>query len=369
MAFDVLLANQLAGVCEWIYSDHADGTTDATEKLAMVCGVRNPGPRATSYGAIVEREGKLVVAFRGTEPTVEDWTRDIEATPVPFTVAPGVVGMDATTLPGIAHFGFLLEMNAVLPAIVATLRAKHPGRSVFVTGHSQGGAVAVLASIALEAAGIGIDGVYTFEAARAGDRTLCDSVPRPCYRIEYGNDVVPHVPPDGLTVEKPLKTLRAIAAGFRAIAASAGGGPPSSAISRAAEIAATAESVVAAAASGFVSWVKSLFSKRLDPTVVFSAAWDGASQLLADDALRTLLASVRRTGVTKYRSAGDLVYLQRGSDAADAPVTILAELSPAEAEDLFFRRLQGLFALNRSRNVKDLFEHHGVTAWRKHLKA
>jgi pimeloyl-ACP methyl ester carboxylesterase len=362
MAFQKALAHRLAGVCRWIYdSSIKEGDTKPDEGLTLVRGVR----KATSYGAIVDMGGRLVVVFRGTEPTVEDWTRDIEAAPVPFTVAGGVVGPSPTTLAGIAHSGFLLEMNDVLPDLVATLRAHHAGKPVLVTGHSQGGAVAVLAGIALKAAGITVDAVYTFEAARCGDQTLCDSVPTPCCRIEFANDVVPHVPPDGLLLEDRLSSLQAIALGLAELATAKpppGAPAPSAATAGAALSLAEKAKATVASAKGLLAGLWSIVTGGAKVKEGLRAAGDGIRQLLADGAPRTLFDSVRRVGCTKYRSAGQLVYLDRTNPEP------LTELSKADERALYFRRLKGLCSLSRSRDVHDLFEDHGVDAWRARLK-
>jgi hypothetical protein len=69
---------------------------------------------------------------------------------------------------------------------------------VYVTGHSQGGAEAALAVPALRAAGFNVVEAYTFAAPRPGDAGLRQHVREsgiPVHRIEFGNDVVPHLPP------------------------------------------------------------------------------------------------------------------------------------------------------------------------------
>lgn len=86
---------------------------------------------------------------------------------------------------------------------------KHDGlnRPLYVTGHSQGGAEAALATRAFIAGGFPVAAAYTFAAPRPGDAAFAQSIPEtvPIHRIEFGDDIVPHAPPLQLTM-----TVRAL---------------------------------------------------------------------------------------------------------------------------------------------------------------
>ena len=103
---------------------------------------------------------------------------------------------DGVTLEGQVHEGFLSELKAVQDRIITTLK-NHGGvaRPVLVTGHSQGGAEAALATRALAAAGFQVEMTYTFAAPRTGTADFTNSVTTPVHRIEFGDDMVSHLPP------------------------------------------------------------------------------------------------------------------------------------------------------------------------------
>ena len=54
--------------------------------------------------------------------------------------------------------------------------------------------MAAIATAAFSAAGFTVAGTYTFAAARPGDEPFAASVPTEVCRVEFGDDIVPHVP-------------------------------------------------------------------------------------------------------------------------------------------------------------------------------
>lgn len=132
--------------------------------------------------------------------SLEDWGQNGKARPVPFQLEGTHIGQaGGVTLEGVVHHGFLGELKAVQAEVVAMLKQlKHTDgsdRKVLVTGHSQGGAEAALATRALAAAGFDVEVSYTFAAPRTGTKEFADSVKTPVHRIEFGDDIVPHLPP------------------------------------------------------------------------------------------------------------------------------------------------------------------------------
>lgn len=124
--------------------------------------------------------GMLVLAFRGTEMKPADIHSDANAV--------------LTTLNGEekVHSGFLKAFNHVSDAIAEDL-AKNKGIPVYITGHSLGGALAVMATRILVSDSQGA--CYTFGGPRVGNAKVDDQIKTPIYRIVNSADLVPRVPP------------------------------------------------------------------------------------------------------------------------------------------------------------------------------
>ncbi|MBL4874498.1 MAG: lipase family protein [Rhodobacteraceae bacterium] len=127
-----------------------------------------------------EGSDMLVLAFRGTEMTPRDIHSDVNA--------------KLTTLNGEekVHSGFLKAFNHVHDAIADDL-VLHKGIPVYITGHSLGGALAILATRLLASDSQGA--CYTFGGPRVGNATVDDQIKTPIYRIVNAADLVPRVPP------------------------------------------------------------------------------------------------------------------------------------------------------------------------------
>jgi hypothetical protein len=139
----------------------------------------------------------VVVAFRGTlsfdlhqAPTLLDWLNNFNADPVA-----------ATGFPGFVHPGFLGSVATVLGSALAEVARLRAGplaaAPVLLTGHSKGGAMAALAAWQLQDRPEAPAGVVTFAAPKPGDRTFAAAYNAQVThtRYEYGNDIVPLLPP------------------------------------------------------------------------------------------------------------------------------------------------------------------------------
>lgn len=170
--------------------------------------------------ALVGRiEEGIILAFRGTlAPFVKDghgagqvardWINNVE-----------FVSRENRVYPGRVHKGFAQSVDGlweqIAPAIKALIR---PGarNTLFVTGHSKGGALANLA--AWRALGIaGLDPpirVFTIAAARAGNEDFRTAYQAHggivCRRYERALDIVPLVPPGAETPGWAKPLLRAV---------------------------------------------------------------------------------------------------------------------------------------------------------------
>lgn len=93
---------------------------------------------------------------------------------------------------GRVHRGFWRALDGVWQSLADRLAALGPGRSVWLAGHSLGGALAALAAQRL---GLRAGGLYTFGSPRVGDRALVAGIRCPAWRLVNSNDLVPRLPP------------------------------------------------------------------------------------------------------------------------------------------------------------------------------
>ena len=130
---------------------------------------------------------KIILAFRGTEPNkLRDWMSDARVVQVsgPF---------------GKVHKGFDRALRAVWPRVQDTIvQFRDRAQSLWITGHSLGGALALLAMAYLRDEDRPVYGLYTFGEPRVGNRTFernfnqdCRAL---CFRFVNNNDVVTRVP-------------------------------------------------------------------------------------------------------------------------------------------------------------------------------
>lgn len=133
----------------------------------------------------------VLLAFRGTEATrINDWFTDLKIGQVRGPV-------------GEVHRGFRDALELAWPAVDGWL-AKHAARvPLFITGHSLGGALAVLATAKRRlrggnAAPLPVQGLYTFGQPRVGDGRFVGALESDFkfrwFRYVNNNDVVPRVP-------------------------------------------------------------------------------------------------------------------------------------------------------------------------------
>jgi triacylglycerol lipase len=146
-----------------------------------------------------------VLAFRGTKDA-KSWMTDLEATPAPF---PWLFEGGPEVGQIHAGFGHALRdawrkvsdaVNAAVAASAITSSIDQP--SLWITGHSLGGALAVLSGAAYSmwatAPIRSVNGIYTFGQPRIGlypfccnyDHVLCSKT----FRFVNNQDLVPRVP-------------------------------------------------------------------------------------------------------------------------------------------------------------------------------
>ena len=142
--------------------------------------------KAETQGFMAKRrpsQGKrnmMVLAFRGTEKKLKDWKTDLR---IKLKAASGKSGR--------IHAGFLAAYSAVSSDIQAKVR-EHAEVPLFITGHSLGGALAIVSTRFLHADNLAA--CYTFGGPRVGDRALSTEFRTPIYRVVNAADGVPRIP-------------------------------------------------------------------------------------------------------------------------------------------------------------------------------
>jgi len=203
--FDIEIARLLGRACQYVY-DFPDPTwgvlspTQVRTCSTPIFKCNDAGRPATSFATILEYRDFNVVAFQGTitrDPNpkvllqnsldaVFDWLED-------FRVLLVTSERLSFNVPGRIHQGFANQLHIIYPALAAELK-KNRTKPLYVTGHSQGAAIAAIATKALATDGFPVVAAYTFAAPRSGDANFAGSVTTEVHRLEFGDDIVPHVP-------------------------------------------------------------------------------------------------------------------------------------------------------------------------------
>lgn len=143
-------------------------------------------PPHSACVVVAEGRGAMFVTFAGSDPGKGiDWATDFQALPTPAGL----------------HSGFDAAVGTVWPKIQPIIESRiAPDKPVFFTGHSLGGALAILAAArAAHLADPPEIVVYTFGSPRNGGREFFDDytpgLGDSTFRLIHGNDIVPTVPP------------------------------------------------------------------------------------------------------------------------------------------------------------------------------
>jgi len=211
--FDLARALELGTLVDAAYQQLAQGTAwkppagytilsptlSSTEVWKGPLGQQLP---KVPFGFVATKGNDVYVVIRGTQTPLE-WLDDFTAQPVPFE--PGGQDWGHTTK------GFSMLYGDIGPQILQALASPGvvgPGKSIYVTGHSLGAALAHLA-----AAGVSVQFSpqirpvsYTFCGPRAGGPAFAHAFATAqlvTWRIFNTEDLVPTVPPAAVLVTEP----------------------------------------------------------------------------------------------------------------------------------------------------------------------
>jgi triacylglycerol lipase len=148
------------------------------------------GPNDTQ-GFVGATDKAIVVAFRGTEPDRwTDWCTDLNS-------------KQKLWLSCQVHTGFSAAHDGVASKYVELVRKMRTNnQAIYTTGHSLGGALAILAGKVLAT---GADSgedlkptmVVSFGAPKVGDTRFTSTYGVTLLRFVHNEDIIPHVPPIG----------------------------------------------------------------------------------------------------------------------------------------------------------------------------
>lgn len=141
------------------------------------------------FGFILESPQEIIIAFRGTSSTT-DWISDIIASQKSFKY----IKEDCLT-----HRGFTDIYSSARIGIISALSKLSPDKTLYITGHSLGGALATLCAIDIAANTVYVSpNLFTYGSPRVGDpaftKAFTKYVQKSC-RIANPFDVVTHAPP------------------------------------------------------------------------------------------------------------------------------------------------------------------------------
>ena len=177
-------AETLADISEIAYQSPFEAATSYRELGFTDC---MPVVQGSMIGYVITGDDVTVVAFRGTDfSELSDWMANLGRSPTP-------------TDHGDVHKGFYFAYQSMKPQVVEILKTRDT-TNLWVTGHSLGGALALLCAYDLESIeDRKLNGVVTFGqpmVARQQFATHIDRILLGRYaRFVNRDDIVPKVPP------------------------------------------------------------------------------------------------------------------------------------------------------------------------------
>nr|WP_188540824.1 lipase family protein [Paenibacillus segetis] len=183
----------LAAICEQTYSQfsNTDGSfvVPVNYEICDTIQAKSISNVWEPFGFILQSQQDIIIAFRGTSSTT-NWISNVLASQKRFKY----IKVDCLT-----HRGFTGIYSSARSEIISRLSTLSSDKTLYVTGHSLGGALATLCAIDIAAnTTFNSPNLFTYGSPRVGDpdfanafkKYICNS-----YRIANPFDVVPHAPP------------------------------------------------------------------------------------------------------------------------------------------------------------------------------
>ena len=184
------LIRLLAARCELAYREStiSDARTDAQANVTQ---------------ETINGEPVIIVAFRGSS-NAKDFLQDAEFWMVDLNTN---VRLSMSNSRPMCHHGFLEDFEAISVAVttaVKNLLVQTPAAKVYLTGHSLGGALAILGALEFARQKLAVTLVTTFGQPRAGNAAFRElynqagpvaaSLGAITFRVVNQNDIVPRLP-------------------------------------------------------------------------------------------------------------------------------------------------------------------------------
>ena len=209
-------ATFLGTACELAYLNDPEATPAFKEKLGLDGRLIAVGNTQVFIGT---NDTSIVAAFRGTEsPTTIDGLKDwLLTNAMNFLVLPeGEMGTDfaAAGVGARFHAGFLTALAMIWKPFFESVKTlvQDTERPLWLTGHSLGGALAVLAAWRLERKIIKVHQVTTFGAPMVGNQQAADAYTARfdgrIFRYVDSLDFIPHLPTISLVANTYTHCLR-----------------------------------------------------------------------------------------------------------------------------------------------------------------
>ncbi|TLS37530.1 lipase family protein [Pseudalkalibacillus caeni] len=188
---NVELALFLAICCKKTYVQFKnDGIFTVPDGFRLVTPIKaQTGNTPEWFGFVMESDSEVVLAFRGTQ-TDPDWIADADVGQERFPFTNGA---------GLTHSGFTSIYKTCREQIFRAFRSVSPFKKLYITGHSLGGALSVLAILDIVSnAHFDFPVMMNFGAPRTGNprfTTVYDWLVDRSFRVVNTHDIVPMLPP------------------------------------------------------------------------------------------------------------------------------------------------------------------------------